>query len=91
MGQTWKALYHPPICEDSGTPLAHMECFKDARRDQIIFYATEQDITERSDARTRSSVELKLAEGRKKTENQAAAAEEIKQMNKEARKGTYIK
>jgi len=36
-------------------------------------------------------VELNLAEGRKKTENQAAVAEEIKQMNKEARKGTYIK
>jgi hypothetical protein len=32
-------------------------------------------------------VELNLAEGRKKEENaQAAAAEEIKQMNKEARK-----
>jgi hypothetical protein len=47
---------------------SHIECFKDARRDQIIFYATEQDITARSDARTLSSVELNLAEGRKKTE-----------------------
>jgi len=36
-------------------------------------------------------VEFNLAEGRKKTENQAVVAEEIKQMNKEARKGTYIK
>jgi hypothetical protein len=36
---------------------------------QIIFYTTEQHITERrSDARTWSSVELNLAEGRKKRE-----------------------
>ena len=72
-------------------PLKHIGCFKEARRGQIIFYAIEQDITERTDARTWGSVEFNLAEGRKKTENQAVVAEEIKQMNKEARKGTYIK
>lgn len=91
MGQTWMAALSSTDLRGFRHAARTNRMFKDARRDQIIFYATEQDITERSDARTRSSVELNLAEGRKKTENQAAAAEEIKQMNKEASKGTYIK
>jgi hypothetical protein len=53
---------------------AHTTSFKDARRNQTVFYVTEQDVTETSDARTLSSVELNLAEGRKKTESTSGSS-----------------